>query len=111
MITNEERESIINEATERMLLRIPEVVGNLITNYAAKIRAGKEFYAKHPEFNNHREVVASVIEEMENKNLAKPFSEIVNDSVPVIKRRINSLKGIDTKTIKQPNLDFSQGEL
>ena len=111
MITSEERESIIAEATERMLLRIPEVVGNLITNYAEKIRINKEFYTKYPEFNTHREVVASVIEDMENKGFSKPFGELVNEAVPVIKRRINSLKGIDTKTIKQPNLDFSQGDL
>jgi len=111
MITAEERESIINEATERMLLRIPEIVGNLITNYAEKIRVNTEFYSKHPEFSKHREIVASVIEELENKSNFKPFKEIVNEAIPTIKRRIDSLKGIDTTTVKKPNLDFSQGEL
>jgi|OpeIllAssembly_1097287.scaffolds.fasta_scaffold3114882_1 hypothetical protein len=111
MITAEERESIIQEATERMLLRIPEVVGNLISNYSAKIRLSKEFYTKYPEFNNHRETVASVIEDLENKSSFKPLKEILDEAVPTIRKRINSIKGIDRTTVKKPNLDFGQGEL
>ena len=111
MITAEERESIIQEATERMLLRIPEVVGNLISNYSVKIRLSKEFYTKYPEFNNHRETVASVIEDLENKSSFKPLKEILDEAVPTIRKRINSIKGIDRTTVKKPNLDFGQGEL
>ena len=111
MITNDERESIINEATERMLLKIPDVIGNLITNYATKIRVNKEFYTKYPEFNDHRETVASVIEGLENLNTFKPFNELVNESVPEIRRRIETLKDINFTSVKKPNLDFSQGEL
>lgn len=109
MITKEERESIIAEATERMLLKIPEVVGNLITNYAEKIRVKKEFYDKYPEFKDHKEVVASTIEDTENTNPSMSFKEIVNTSVPNIRRRIESLKGLDTKSVSKPNLDFNSG--
>ena len=111
MITDEEKEILVNEITERMLLKIPDVVGNLITFYADKIRMSKEFYAKYPEFSDHRDVVASVIESMDANSKFKPFKEVVEDSVPVIRKRIGLLKGIDMKTVKKPNLDFSQGEL
>lgn len=111
MITKEEKEILINEITERMLLKIPDVVGNLITLYADKIRMSKEFYAKYPEFNNHKDIVAAVIESIDNDSKFKPFKEVVENSVPVIRRRIESFKGIDMKTINKPNLDFSQGEL
>jgi hypothetical protein len=107
----EEREKLINEITERMLLKIPDIVGNLITLYADKIRMSKEFYAKYPEFADHKDVVASVIESIDANSKFKPFKEVVDDSVPVIRRRIESLKGIDMKSVKKPNLDFSQGEL
>jgi len=110
MITKEERESIIAEATESMLLKIPEVVGNLITNYAAKIRLSKEFYAKYPEFEKHKEVVASVIEDFDNKSF-KPLKVVIEEAVPTIKKRIEQLRGVDIKTVKKPNLDFSQGDL
>ena len=111
MITDEEKEILINEITERMLLKIPDIVGNLITVYAEKIRMSKEFYAKYPEFSDHKDVVASVIESLDANSKFKPFKEVVEDSVPVIRRRIESLKNIDMKTIRKPNLDFSQGEL
>jgi hypothetical protein len=111
MITNEERESLINEITERMLLKIPDIVGNLMSSYAEKIRISKEFYIKYPEFNDHRDVVAAVIESIDGNSKFKPFKEVVEDSVPMIRKRIESLKGIDMKSVKKPNLDFSQGEL
>lgn len=111
MITNEERESLVNEITERMLLKIPDIVGNLISSYAEKIRISQEFYTKYPEFADHKDVVASVIESIDANSKFKPFKEVVDDSVPVIRKRIESLKGIDMKSVKKPNLDFSQGEL
>jgi len=111
MISEDEKEGLINEIVERMLLKIPDIVGNLITVYADKIRMSKEFYAKYPEFSDHRDVVASVIESMDANSKFKPFKEVVEDSVPVIRKRIGLLKGIDMKTVKKPNLDFSQGEL
>lgn len=111
MITKEEKESLINEITERMLLKIPDVVGNLITNYATKIRVGKEFYEKYPEFKNHRDIVAATIEHLENLNTDKGFKEIVDSSIPEIRKKIKAMKGVDTKSVSKPNLDFSQGEL
>lgn len=111
MITAEDRESLINEITERMLLKIPEIVGNLITIYADKIRMSKEFYAKYPEFNDHKDIVAAVIESIDGNSKFKPFKEVVEDSVPLIRKRIEAYKDIDVKTVSKPNLDFSQGEL
>jgi hypothetical protein len=107
----EEKEKLIDEITERMLLKIPDVVGNLITAYAEKIRMSKEFYTKHPEFESHKDIVASVIESLDAESKFKPFKEVVEDSVPVIMKRIEALKGIDIRNVKKPNLDFSQGEL
>lgn len=114
MITEEEKEEIINKAVERTLLKIPEVVGNLITNHAAKIRVNKEFYTKYPEFDKHRELVAAVIERIEGTDPTKDFKEIVDGAVPEIKRRISQLSKLDMKKVEKPDLskklDFDQGE-
>ena len=109
MITDEEREAIIAEATERMLLRIPEIVGNLITNYAEKIRVKKEFYDQYPEFKEHKEIVASMIESIENANPFMPFKDIVSKSIPDIRKHISSLKNLNISNVSKPNLDFSKG--
>jgi len=109
MITKQEKEEIINLAVERMLLKIPDVVGNLITNYAAKIRVNTEFYKKYPEFEKHREIVASMIESVEASDPTREFKEIVDLAVPKIKKRIDQLKGLDTKTVSKPKLDIPYG--
>lgn len=111
MITDSEREEIINAAVEQTLLKIPEVVGNLITNHAAKIRLNKEFYTKYPEFEKHRELVASVIESVEGKDFTKETKQIIEEAVPEIRRRIAKVKNLEMKKVEKPNLDFSHGEL
>lgn len=110
-MTPEEKESLINEITERMLLRIPEIVGNLIENYATKLKTSKDFYDKYPEFTNHREIVAAMIEAKENANPLMPFSKVVEETVPELKRHIGTVKKLDMKTVKKPDLQFGQGEL
>ena len=111
MITEEEKEDIINKAIERTLLKIPEVVGSLIANYASKMRVNKEFYTKHPEFNDHRMVVASVIESIENLDPTRDYNKIIEEAIPTIKKRILQMKDVDMKKVEKPKLDFSHGEL
>jgi len=112
-MTSEERESIINEAVERTLLMIPEVVGNLIMNHAAKIRTSKVFYEKYPELKSHKELVAAVIEEIDDANIGDNFDQIVERAVPEIKRKISQLKNLDLKKVEKPKLDipFGSGEI
>jgi hypothetical protein len=110
-MTKEERESIINEAVERTLLMIPEVIGNLIMNHAAKIRAGKLFYDKYPEFKSFSDIVASTIEEVEDKDFTKDMNEILELAVPEIKRRIEAVKNLDFKSVKKPDVNIDYGEL
>jgi hypothetical protein len=111
MITEEERQSIINEAVEKTLLKIPEVVGNLISTYADRIRTNERFYNKYPEFNEHRQIVASAIEELESKSPGRALDKIVEEAVPVIRKRLKSVKGLDSTTITKPDINESYGEL
>jgi hypothetical protein len=103
----EERESIINEAVERTLLKIPEVVGTLMATYAGKIKDSKEFYDNHPEFKDHRDIVAAVIEDLENKNFGKSVKELAAEAVPVIRKRIEQTRKLSNKVPEVPKLDFN----
>ena len=60
MITEEEKEEIINKAVERALLMLPDTVGNLIANHVALSKLNSKFYADHPEFRDKKDIVASV---------------------------------------------------
>ena len=52
MLTQEEKDEIINAAVERTLLAIPDVVGNLMANHAMLHKLNSEFYKKYKEFAN-----------------------------------------------------------
>jgi hypothetical protein len=108
MITNEERESVINAAVERILLRLPEVMGNLMANHANNIKMNREFYAKYPDFKDHKDVVTSVIEYFDGKNPSAEYSEVLEKAVPEIRKQIKTQSGLTFDTTEKPNLDFSK---
>ena len=107
-MNNVERESIINETIERMLLRLPEVVGNLITNHVQNNKINKEFYTKYPEFKAHRDVVMAVIEKIDGDNPLTDYNDILEKAVPIIKSQIKTQKSLSVKPPeKLPDLDFN----
>lgn len=104
MITESEKQEIIDAAVEKALLMLPEVVGNLMANNAAMAKLNSEFYKDHPEFRDHKEAVASVIEMVEGKDPTVDYKDILAKAVPEIKRRIATVGSLDTKKVTK-NLD------
>lgn len=114
VITEEERQSIINEAVEKALLSLPELVGNLIINQINFLRLNRNFYAKFPEFTNSKDIVASVVEYVEGLNPGIKYEQILDQAVPIIRERIKTFKALDMKTANRPSRDIPQldnGEL
>jgi len=88
MISEEEKEEIINKAVEKALLMIPEVIGNLMAQNAIMMKVNTKFYNDNPEFKNYKHIVASVVEMEESKNPNVNYEKLLYDCVPEIKRRI-----------------------
>ncbi len=99
MVTQEEREEIIEATIERILLRLPEVVGNLMTNHAALFKLNKKFYEEYEEFVTHKDIVAKVIEEIDGSHIGMPYEDILKKAVPVIRQRIAVVSSLDTTRI------------
>ena len=97
MITEEEKQEIINKAVERTLLIIPEVVGNMMANHATMNKINTKFYGDNPEFKDHRNIVASVVEMEESKNPGNDYEKLLTDSIEEIRRRISLVKGMDMR--------------
>lgn len=104
MITESERQEIINAAVEKALLTLPEVVGNLMANNAAMAKLNSKFYKDHPEFKDHKDAVVSVIEIVEGRDPTVDYKDILADAVPEIKKRILTIKSLDTQKVSK-NLD------
>lgn len=111
MIEESERQLIINEAVnkaiEKMLLIMPETIGNLITSHIALNKINAKFYADYPEFKDKKGIVQSVIEMIENKNPLAKYEDILTEAVPKIRERINIMQGLDMKSVTTtPNREF-----
>jgi len=98
MITESERNEIINAAVEKTLLMIPEVIGNLLANHAALHKINTAFYTAHPEFKGKKDVVQSVVEMIEGKNPLLEYEEILDKAVPEIERRLVIMQDVDITT-------------
>jgi len=108
MIDEKEKQEIIeeavNKAVEKTLLLIPEVIGNLMVSHAALHKMNAKFYADYPEFKDHKDVVAAVVEGIEGKDpLAKP-EDIMKMAVPEIRKRLLVMKNLNMDTVtSNPN--------
>lgn len=108
MISDSEKQEIINAAVEQTLLRLPEVVGNLITNHISLLKMNREFYDKYPEFKDKKDIVTSVVEMVEGENPTLDYKDILSKAVPRIKERMNKVKGLDFEVRSRPNRDLSE---
>jgi hypothetical protein len=103
VITEEERQSIINEAVEKALLSLPEVIGSLLKNQAGLMKLSKELFTSHPEFKDSPDILASVIERVESDNPGIDYKKIIELSTPLIKEQMRIKKPLDMKNVSRPN--------
>lgn len=109
MITEKEKQEIIDLAVEKALLLIPEVVGNMMTNHVAMTKINSKFYKDHPEFKDHKDSVVSVIEMIEGQDPTVDYEKILEKSVPEIKKRIATVGKMNIKDISPRfDKDFSE---
>ena len=119
MVTREEIQEMIDMAiekatpiiTEKVLLLLPEVMGNLMANYAAGAEINKKFYSDHPEFKNNRDSVQSVVEMTEGKDPLAKHEDILKRAVPEIRKRIETVGKMNMETISaNPSRQFEKIE-
>lgn len=107
MISEEEKQDIIDRAVEKAMLMLPEVMANLMASQGALNKLKNKFYSDYPEFSERRDIVTSVIETIEGKNPLLKYSEILKLAVPEIRKRIVTIKKLDMLTIpSSPNRDI-----
>lgn len=110
MITDAERREIIEQVKEEILLAIPDIIGNLMTNHMSLIRINKDFYDKHKEFASNKDAVASIVEMIEGQNPGMDYKEILEKAVPLVRERIKTVKSLDMKSAPRPSRNISHLE-
>ena len=99
MITDKEKQEIVNLAIEKTLLMVPEVVGNMMVNHITMAKINSEFYEKHPEFRNKKDIVVSVVEMIEGRNPTADYEKILIEAVPEIRKRMTVTDSLNLKTV------------
>jgi len=105
MLTVDEKNELIKDVIEQVLLKMPEVIGNLMSHHANMAKVKREFKERFPEFNNHSEVVARVIEKVEGENVGLSSTEILNKAVPEIRRQLKIVEKVDLNSVVKPAVD------
>lgn len=107
-LTNEDFDKLVFTITEKVLLRMPEVIGNLMKNHAEINKLTKGFYEKYPDFKTDPLSVQSVTNQIEKDNPGLVYDEILKQAAPLIKERMSTVKKADIKNIKEKsNLDLN----
>lgn len=106
-MTEEEKEKLILEITERILLRIPEVLGNLMAHHATINKEKKAFFNKYPEFKRDLPTVTSVIEKIEGDDLSLNFNDVLERSVPEIQKRLKLVDDLNFDKPEQEKLNLN----
>ena len=109
----EERQSIIDEAVEKSLLMLPKVIGNLVMEKASQVKFNKEFFDKHPELKNHRDIVIATAQKVESEYPGLDYGKVLEKAIPLIKEQIKAVNKLDTKQFDSPSRMFpsNNGEL
>lgn len=107
-LTDEEKNEIINLAVEKALLMLPEVVGTMMKQHATMNKLNSKFYSDYPEFVNHKQAVASVLEKVDADHPFMKYEDLLALAVPEIRERIALVTRLDTiNATSNPNRDFS----
>ena len=104
MISEEEKQQIIDAAVEKASLKLPEVVGNLMMQQATYSKLNSKFYSDHPEFRDHKDVVMATIEWVDGHNPMLGYKEKLDKAVPEIKRRIEMKTKLSMDAPKKPEM-------
>lgn len=110
-LTQEEIDKLSEIICEKILLRLPETIGNLMSSLTWMMQINKKFYEKNPELLSHKEIVTQVMEEIEALKMGQTYEEIVNKSLPIIKERVRLKSKMSLTPPTPPNLDRRYGEI
>jgi hypothetical protein len=108
VITQEERESIVQEAVERTLRFLPGVVSNLMVSKEVYDKMTEKFYSDNPEFKQFKPIVAEVVSKIEGKDPTKTYEQILREATPEIKKAIELRQKVSMDLVerKDVNLEF-----
>lgn len=99
-----EMQEIVDMVIEEVMVQMPDIIGNLMKSHAKLNQLNHAFYNKHPEFQQHKDVVCAIIEQIEGVDLNQKYEDILKKAAPRIKKQIDLIAGLDMNGAKNPRI-------
>lgn len=107
-LLNEILSRVHNSAVEKVLTKLPEVISRMISSTVALQNMTKDFFARNSSFQDHKDIAASVIQDVESLHPDWTYEEVLKEAEGVIKLKIEATKGQQILPLDKPkevNLD------
>jgi len=101
ILSNEQMDQLVFDITEKILLRMPEVLGNLIKEHASMKKLTDSYLDENPNFKGHSLIIQKVLEKLEETNSGLAYEKLLVLATPKIKQQIALSSGCDTENVKK----------
>ncbi len=91
-LLNEILSRVYNGAIEGSIKKLPEVISRLMVSTAATQKMTKQFFADNEEFEDHKEIVAAVVQDIDSLHPDWNYGDIMEEAKPIIKEKIAAIK-------------------
>ena len=101
-VMNEILSRVYNGAIEAALTQLPEVAVAMIKNTGAVKAMSEDYFKRNKEFKDHKDIVTSVLQEVEVSNPAWDYEKILKESEGKIKEKIGAVSNIEQLSLDMP---------
>lgn len=108
ILINEVLSRVFNRAVETAILKLPDTISRLMVSTTATQNMTKDFFKRNSSFEEHKDIVASVTQDVESLHPEWNYEEILKEAEGVIKFKIEVLPKQGSLPLDKPekvNLD------
>ena len=102
-LLNEILSRVYNAAIEKAITKLPEVISRMVASKTATQAMTNDFFKRNKDFENHKEIVASVIQEIDSQNPGMNYDEILKDAESIIIEKIIATYKKETLQLDKPS--------
>lgn len=91
-LMNEVLSRLCNYSNEAMVRMFPDLVSRMVKNTTATQAMTKEFYEKNPDLKDHKDIVTSVVQDVDSRYPELDYGEMLKKAEPIVREKIKNMK-------------------
>jgi len=102
-LINEVLTRVYNSAVEAAIRKLPDVVSRMVASTTATQAMTKDFFARNKGFDEHKEIVAAVVQDVESLHPDSNYAEILKMAEVGIKEKISAISKMPKLPLDKPS--------